>query len=80
VGVEEGSSLIRKVEGGAASVHDSAASKALASGDEKFVGAEKAYESQEFRAFLKALGIVDYVMCKARKNMISPAPSSLFRD
>jgi IS5 family transposase len=68
VGVDEGSTLIRKVEGSTASIHDSLAFKALISGDEKFACADKAYGSEAHRAFLKQYGIEDRLMYKAQKN------------
>jgi IS5 family transposase len=68
VGVDEGSTLIRKVEGSTASIHDSLAFKALISGDETFACADKAYGSEDHRAFLKQHGIQDRLMYKAQIN------------
>ena len=42
--------------------------KGLVSGDETFVCADKAYGSQEHRAWLGENGIADYLMHKAQQN------------
>lgn len=68
VGVDEGSTLIRQVEGTTADINDCLVFKGLVSGDETFVCADKAYGNQEHRAWLGENGIADYLMHKAQKN------------
>jgi transposase, IS5 family len=68
VGVDEGSNLIRAVEGTTADVHDSLVFRGLVSGDEKYACADKAYGSEEHRAWLKANGVEDRLMYKAQRN------------
>jgi transposase, IS5 family len=68
VGVDEGSNLIRTVEGTTADIHDSLVFKGLVSGDERFACADKAYGSEEHRKWLRENGIEDRLMYKAQKN------------
>ena len=68
MGVDEGSTLIREVDGTTASIHDSLVFKGLVSGDETFVCADKAYGSEEHRKWLVENGIADRLMYKAQKN------------
>jgi IS5 family transposase len=68
VGVDEGSTLIRQVEGTTADINDCLVFKGLVSGDEAFVCADKAYGSQDHRAWLVENGIADRLMHKAQKN------------
>jgi IS5 family transposase len=68
VGVDEGSTLIREVEGTTADINDCLVFKGLVSGDEKFVCADKAYGSEEHRKWLAENGIADCLMYKAQKN------------
>lgn len=68
VGVDEGSGLIRELEGTSADVNDCLVFKGLVSGDEQSVCADKAYGSQEHRTWLADNGIEDRLMHKAQKN------------
>lgn len=68
VGVDEGSTLIREVDGTTADINDCLVFKGLVSGDEKFVCADKAYGSEEHRKWLSENGIADRLMYKAQKN------------
>lgn len=68
VGVDEGSTLIREVDGTTADINDCLVFKGLVSGDEKFVCADKAYGSAEHREWLTENGIADRLMYKAQKN------------
>jgi IS5 family transposase len=68
VGVDEGSTLIREVEGTTADINDCLVFRGLVSGDEKFVCADKAYGSEEHRKWLTENGIADLLMYKAQKN------------
>jgi len=67
-GIDEGSGLIRKIEGTTASVHDSQVFGPLISADEAAVYGDKAYGSQANRDYLKELGIKDQLMHKAARN------------
>jgi len=68
IGVDEGSDLIRTATFTSADVHDSVAFKKLVAGDEEAVYADKAYPSEEHRAFLAEKGIKDRVMHKAARG------------
>ena len=68
VGVDEGSTLIREVEGTTADINDCLVFKGLVSGDEQFVCADKAYGSEDHRQWLVENGIADLLMYKAQKN------------
>ena len=68
VGVDEGSTLIRQVEGTTADINDCLVFKGLVSGDEAFVCADKAYGSQDHRTWLLENSIADRLMYKAQKN------------
>jgi IS5 family transposase len=67
-GVDEGSTLIREVDGTSADVNDSLVFKGLVSGDERFVCADKAYGSEEHLKWLSEHSIAGYLMYKAKKN------------
>lgn len=68
VGVDEGSGLIRELEGTSADVHDCLVFKGLVSGDEQSVCADKAYGSEEHRKWLADNAIADRLMYKVQKN------------
>jgi transposase, IS5 family len=68
IGVDEGTDLIRTASFTSADVHDSVEFKGLVSGDEDAVYADKAYASQEHRAFLAEKGIRDGIMHKAARG------------
>jgi transposase, IS5 family len=68
VGVDEGSTLIREVDGTTADINDCLVFKGLVSGDETFVCADKAYGSEDHRKWLAGNGIADRLMYKAQKN------------
>jgi IS5 family transposase len=67
-GVDEGSTLIREVEGTTADINDCLVFKGLVSGDETFVCADKAYGSEDHRKWLSENGIADRLMYKAQKH------------
>ncbi len=67
-GVDEGTDLIRRATFTSADVHDSVAFKNLVSGDEEAVYGDKAYPSEEHRAFLAEKGIKDGLMHKAARG------------
>lgn len=68
VGVDEGSGLIRALDGTSADINDCLVFKGLVSGDEEAVYADKAYGSEEHRKWLADNGIGDRLMYKAQKN------------
>lgn len=68
IGVDEGTDLIRAATFTSADVHDSVEFKNLVSGDEEAAYADKAYPSEEHRAFLAEKGIKDGVMHKAARG------------
>jgi len=67
-GVDEGTDLIRRATFTSADVHDSVEFKKLVSGDEEAAYADKAYPSEEHRAFLAQKGIEDGIMYKAARG------------
>jgi IS5 family transposase len=67
-GVDEGSGLIRRIVLTAASVNESLVADTLICGDERAVYGDKAYESKQRRARLKAQGIKDRIMHRSHKN------------
>ena len=68
VGVDEGSTLIRKQMMTGADIHDSLVFADVITGDEDFVAADKAYGSEENRAMLEEAGIEDRLMYKASRG------------
>jgi transposase, IS5 family len=66
--VDEGSGLVRKAMMTPADVHDSVMGDGLVQGDEEAVYADKAYDSAERRAGLRAQGIAPRIMYQARRN------------
>lgn len=68
IAVDEGSNLIRQIEGTSADVHDSQAAAALVQGDEQAFYADKGYDSDDLRRSLKDRGIEPCVMYKAHRN------------
>jgi IS5 family transposase len=66
--VDEGSGLVRRATMTPADVHDSVPADGLVQGDEQAVYADKAYDSEERRAGLRARGIAPRIMHKARRN------------
>ncbi len=66
--VDEGSGLVRKAVMTPADVHDSVMGDGLVQGDEEAVYADKAYDSAERRAGLRAQGIAPRIMYQARRN------------
>ena len=66
--VDEGSGLVREATMTPADVHDSVEGDDLVQGDEAAVYADKAYDSEERRAGLRARGIEPRIMHKARHN------------
>lgn len=68
IGVDEGTDLIRSASFTSADVHDSVEFEKLVSGDEAAAYADKAYPSEEHRAFLAEKGIADRIMYKAARN------------
>lgn len=68
LGVDEKSGLIRKAELTSANVNDTEMADVLVCGDEAAVYADKAYESKERRAGLKARGIKDRIMHRSHKH------------
>lgn len=69
VGVDQGSGLIRKAAFTPARTPDTEIAEALISGDERAVYADRAYESKDRRARLKAQGIKDRIMHRRHKYM-----------
>ena len=68
VAVDEGSGLVRRATMTSADVHDSVPADDLVRGDEEAVYADKAYDSEERRAGLRARGIEPRIMYQARRN------------
>jgi transposase, IS5 family len=66
--VDEGSGLVRAAAMTPADVHDSVKGDDLVQGDEEAVYADKAYDSEERRAGLRAQGIEPRIMHQARRN------------
>ena len=66
--VDEGSGLVRKAVMTPADLHDSVMGDSLVQGDEEAVYADKAYDSAERRAGLRAQGIAPRIMYQARRN------------
>ena len=66
--VDEGSGLVRRATMTPADVHDSVEADGLVQGDEEAVYADKAYDSEQRRAGLRARGIEPRIMHKARRN------------
>ena len=68
LGVDQQSGLIRQAVFTAAKVYESEVADRLVSGDERAVYADRAYESQRRRHWLKAQGIKDRIMHRAHKH------------
>jgi transposase, IS5 family len=68
VAVDEGSGIVREAVMTPADVHDSVPADDLVQGDEAAVYADKAYDSEERRAGLRARGIEPRIMYQARRN------------
>ena len=68
VGVDAGSTLIRKQMMTGADLHDSLVFADVITGDEDYVAADKAYGSAENRAMLEEAGIEDRLMYKASRG------------
>src|ERR671938_268221 len=68
VAVDEGSGIVREAVMTPADVHDSVPADDLVQGDERAVYADKAYDSEERRAGLRARGIEPRIMYQARRN------------
>jgi transposase, IS5 family len=68
VAVDEGSGLVRRATMTPADVHDSVPADDLVQGDEQAVYADKAYDSEQRRADLRARSIEPRIMHKARRN------------
>jgi transposase, IS5 family len=66
--VDEGSGIVRQATMTPADVHDSVEADELVQGDEAAVYADKAYDSAERRARLRARGIEPRIMYQARRN------------
>jgi IS5 family transposase len=66
--VDEGSGIVRAATMTPADVHGSVKGDDLVQGDEAAVYADKAYDSEERRAGLRARGIEPRIMHKARRN------------
>jgi IS5 family transposase len=67
VGLDEKSELIRRADLSTAKLHDTHRFKAMVSGDEKAVYADKGYYGQKRSAWLAQLGIKDRIMIQANK-------------
>ncbi len=67
-GVDQGSGLVRRAELTSAKVAESTVADQLVSGDEGTVYGDRAYESKERRAWLRAQGIADGIMHRSHKN------------
>lgn len=68
VAVDEGSDLIRQIEGTSADIHDSQVAVALIQGDEEAFYADKGYDDDGLRKSLKERGIMPCVLYKAHRN------------
>jgi IS5 family transposase len=68
VAVDEGSGIVRAAVMTPADVHDSVPADGLVQGDEEAVYADKAYDSEERRAGLRARGVEPRIMYQARRN------------
>lgn len=68
LGVDADSGLIRTVQLTSAQVNESAVADGLVSGDEGAVYADRAYESQRRRHWLKARGIKDRILHRSHKH------------
>lgn len=66
--VDEGSGLVRQAAMTPADVHDSVKGDGLVQGDEQAVYADKAYDSEDRRAGLRARGTAPRIMYQARRN------------
>ena len=79
IAVDKGSELIRKVLLTGASTNDTVPADALIMGDEKEVWADKAYDSHERRARLKALRVKNRI-CRRGNKHHAPSPWSEKRN
>ena len=68
VGMDGGSGLIRRARLTPANVNETEVADDLLSGDEAALYADKAYESKERRARLRARGVKDRIMHRSHKN------------
>jgi transposase, IS5 family len=68
LGVDEGTSLIRKAQFTTAHLQDGAMTLDLVSGDEKAAYADRIYETHARRAALKEMGIKDRLMYRRHKS------------
>jgi IS5 family transposase len=68
IGVDQGSSLIRRLAVTPAHVNESCVADALICGDERAVYGDKGYENKARRRALKARGIKDRIMHRSHKN------------
>src|SRR5215218_3172542 len=66
--VDEGGGIVRRATMTPADAHDSGGADGLVQGDEEAVYADKAYDSEQRRAGLRARGIEPRIMHKARRN------------
>jgi len=69
IGVDQGSSLIRRVVLTSAKVSESEVAEQLICGDERAAYGDKAYERKDRRARLKAVGINDRIMHRRHKYL-----------
>lgn len=68
VGVDQESELVRRIEMTSANVHDGKMFETVLSGDEKWVFADKAYDSWENEKILEKKGICNGILFKAAWN------------
>ena len=74
LGVDQGSSLIRRLVLSSAKTYESEVADRLICGDEGAVYGDRAYEGKPRRARLKAAGIKDRIMHRRNKHMASLPP------
>ena len=68
LGMDEGSGLVRRARLTPANVNETEVADGLLAGDEAALYADKAYESKQRRARLRARGVKDRIMHRSHKN------------
>ena len=68
LGMDEGSGLVRRARLTPANVNETEVADGLLAGDEAALYADKAYESKDRRARLRARGVKDRIMHRSHKN------------
>jgi transposase, IS5 family len=80
VGVDQGSELVRKIEMTPANIHDGKMFASVISGDEKWVFADKAYDSWENAKILETKAINNGILCNSARNRPLTEPQKKYNQ